>query len=50
MPLGNDSILAFEQHKTKTKTLKLSKAIPVELRYETIVVENGSIHIYRDVY
>jgi hypothetical protein len=49
-PLSADSILSFEKNKTKTKTVKLTRAIPVELRYETIVVENGSIHIYRDVY
>ena len=30
--------------------LKLANAIPVELRYETIVVEDGKLHIYRDVY
>jgi len=24
--------------------------VPVELRYETIVVEDGRLHIYRDVY
>src|SRR6185436_7186347 len=26
------------------------KGVPVELRYETIVVEDGKLHIYRDVY
>lgn len=36
--------------KTETKELKLKEAIPVELRYETITVEDGSLHIYRDVY
>jgi NAD+--asparagine ADP-ribosyltransferase len=30
--------------------VKLSKAVPVELRYQTIVVEDGKLHIYRDVY
>jgi len=24
--------------------------VPVELRYETIVIEDGKLHIYRDVY
>ena len=28
----------------------MSKAVPVELRYETITVEDGKLHIYRDVY
>ena len=36
--------------KTKTKVVKLGQTIPVELRYETIVVEDGKLHIYRDVY
>ena len=36
--------------KTKTKSVKLDKVIPVELRYETIVVEDGKLHIYKDVY
>ena len=36
--------------KTKTKSVKLDKVIPVELRYETIVLEDGKLHIYRDVY
>ncbi|HVF54993.1 MAG TPA: hypothetical protein VM934_02520, partial [Pyrinomonadaceae bacterium] len=30
--------------------VKLTSAVPVELRYETIVVEDGKLHIYRDVY
>ncbi len=45
-----DSISGFEKNKTETKNVKLNKAIPVELRYETIVAENGNLHIYRDVY
>lgn len=36
--------------KTKTKSVKLDQIIPVELRYETIVLEDGKLHIYRDVY
>jgi hypothetical protein len=38
------------KNKTKTETVKLGQAVPVELRYETIVVEDGKLHIYRDVY
>jgi lipoprotein-anchoring transpeptidase ErfK/SrfK len=41
---------SFAGAKTETKELKLKESIPVELRYETIVVEDGSLHIYRDVY
>jgi L,D-transpeptidase ErfK/SrfK len=40
----------FARAKTETKEVKLKKSIPVELRYETITVEDGSLHIYRDVY
>jgi lipoprotein-anchoring transpeptidase ErfK/SrfK len=44
---------AIEQYwvdKNNTKTVKLRQAVPVELRYETIVVEDGKLHIYKDVY
>jgi lipoprotein-anchoring transpeptidase ErfK/SrfK len=34
----------------KTQSVKLTAPVPVELRYETIVVEDGRLHIYRDVY
>jgi lipoprotein-anchoring transpeptidase ErfK/SrfK len=33
-----------------TKNVKLSEPIPVELRYETITVDDGRLHVYRDVY
>lgn len=36
--------------KEKTQTVKLNQTVPVELRYETIVIEDGKLHIYRDVY
>ncbi|MEJ7713158.1 MAG: hypothetical protein WKF84_25760 [Pyrinomonadaceae bacterium] len=28
----------------------MQQPVPVELRYETLVVEDGKLHIYRDVY
>lgn len=40
----------YARDKTQTKQIKLNQAVPVELRYETIVVEDGKLHIYRDVY
>ena len=43
-------IRSYEKSKTETKEVKLDEPIPVELRYETIVVENGVLKIYRDVY
>ena len=49
-PLTLDDIKGYEKDKTNTKDVKLPNAVPVELRYETIVVEDGKLHIYRDVY
>lgn len=43
-------IKAYEKTKTDTKDVKLTNVVPVELRYETITVENGVLKIYRDVY
>jgi lipoprotein-anchoring transpeptidase ErfK/SrfK len=40
----------YLKNKTETKNVKLSQPIPVELRYETIVVEDGKLKIFRDVY
>lgn len=48
--LSDSSIQANLKDKTKTKVVKLERSVPVELRYETIVVEDGKLHIYRDVY
>ncbi|MDX6403541.1 MAG: L,D-transpeptidase ErfK/SrfK [Blastocatellia bacterium] len=48
--LTDTDIAAYARDKTETKQVKLAKAIPVELRYETIAVEDGKLHIYRDVY
>lgn len=45
-----DQIQNYRKTKDKTQNLKLAQTMPVELRYETIVVENGVLHIYRDVY
>src|SRR5205814_8266284 len=48
--LTDEDLARFGSDKTQTKQLKLIKAVPVELRYETIVIEDGKLHIYRDVY
>ncbi|MFL6276208.1 MAG: L,D-transpeptidase [Blastocatellia bacterium] len=48
--LSDEQIVGYEKNKTATRPVKLSKAVPVELRYETITVEDGRLHIYRDVY
>lgn len=49
-PLTPEQLAQYAQNRTETKNVKLPKTIPVELRYETIVVEDGKLHIYRDVY
>jgi len=48
--LTDEDLAKFGRDKTQTKQVKLTKAVPVELRYKTIVVEDGQLHIYRDVY
>ena len=40
----------YLEDKEKTQTVKLKQTVPVELRYETIVIEDGKLHIYKDVY
>ena len=50
MSLTAVDIKNYEKQKTETKNVKLDKSIPVELRYETIVVEDGKLRIFRDVY
>jgi lipoprotein-anchoring transpeptidase ErfK/SrfK len=48
--LTAQTVAGYEKQKTETKDVKLKTPIQVELRYETIVVEDGSLKIYRDVY
>jgi lipoprotein-anchoring transpeptidase ErfK/SrfK len=48
--LTDEQIADYAKNPKETKDVKLSHAVPVELRYETIVVEDGRLHIYRDVY
>ena len=48
--LTPEDVKGYAKQKTETKNVKLDQPIPVELRYETIVVENGKLYIYRDVY
>ena len=45
-----EDINNYGKNKTETKNVKLEKPVTVELRYETIVVENGVLKIFRDVY
>ena len=48
--LTDEQITAYAKTPKETKEVKLNRAVTVELRYETIVVEDGKLHIYRDVY
>jgi len=48
--LTDVQIAQYAKNKTETKSVKLGDPVPVELRYETIVVEDGNLQIYRDVY
>jgi hypothetical protein len=48
--LGDADLARYAQDKTQTRQVKLDNDVPVELRYETIVAEDGKLHIYRDVY
>jgi lipoprotein-anchoring transpeptidase ErfK/SrfK len=48
--IETDELAKYIKDKTETKSVKLPHPIPVELRYETIVIENGVLKIFRDVY
>ncbi|HEX8844277.1 MAG TPA: L,D-transpeptidase [Pyrinomonadaceae bacterium] len=48
--LTDEQMAEYAKNSKVTKEVKLGRAVPVELRYETIVVEDGRLHIYRDVY
>ncbi|HEX5708190.1 MAG TPA: L,D-transpeptidase [Pyrinomonadaceae bacterium] len=48
--VSKDDVASYAKTRTETKDVKLSNPVPVELRYETIVVADGRLHIYRDVY
>jgi hypothetical protein len=48
--LTPEQIKEYEKQRKETVEVDLSRPVPVELRYETLVVEDGELHIYRDVY
>ncbi|MBS1791637.1 MAG: L,D-transpeptidase [Acidobacteria bacterium] len=48
--LTDEEIAKRAQNRKETKVVKLKTSVPVELRYETMAVEDGKLHIYRDVY
>ena len=48
--LSDKAMTSYLQEKDHTQTVKLKNVVPVELRYETIVLEDGKLHVYKDVY
>ncbi len=48
--LSDADIANYKKNRSETKQFTLSDPVLVELRYETIVAEDGKLHIYRDVY
>ena len=48
--LSAETMASYLKRRTRTQVVKLTQMVPVELRYETIVVEDGKLRIYRDVY
>lgn len=48
--LTAEQIAAHKKTPTETKVVKLRAQVPVEFRYDTVVVSDGKLHIYRDVY
>jgi lipoprotein-anchoring transpeptidase ErfK/SrfK len=48
--LTDEDMATYAKNRKETKEVKLERPVPVELRYETIVVEDGKLYIYRDVY
>jgi lipoprotein-anchoring transpeptidase ErfK/SrfK len=48
--LSLEQIKQNEKQRGETKEVQLASPVPIELRYETIVVEDGKIRIFRDVY
>lgn len=49
-PISDTDVKGYGADRSTTETVTLAAPIPVELRYETIVVQDGELIIYRDVY
>jgi lipoprotein-anchoring transpeptidase ErfK/SrfK len=48
--ITDDQASSYLKDKTETHEIKLDETVPIELRYETIVIEDGKLYIYKDVY
>lgn len=49
-PLETEQVKEYARNRKEMREIDLSKQITVELRYETIVAEDGKLHVFRDVY
>lgn len=50
MQLTRADVANYAKERGETENVKLQTPVPVELRYETIIVEDGKLRIFRDVY
>ena len=50
LELSDEEIARYQKTPTETKSIRLNTVVPIELRYETIAVEDGKLRIFRDVY
>lgn len=48
--LNDEEVNGYLKQRTETHEVKLEESVPVELRYETIVVQDGKLYVYKDVY
>lgn len=48
--LNDSAVMAYGKRPKETKEVMLQSPVPVELRYETIVVQDGKLYIHRDLY
>ena len=48
--INDEQVNGYLKVRTETREVKLEETVPVELRYETIVLEDGKLHVYKDVY
>src|SRR6185503_20158900 len=45
--INDEQVSSYLKERTETHEIKLDETVPVELRYETIVIEDGKLHVYK---
>ena len=50
MEIPDERIEKNKKNRTETDTIQLKTPVPVELRYESILVQDGKLYIFRDLY